>query len=80
MSMQEIAISDASPGKSGDEWAIALPEYNPNFIEALKGMVPARLRRWNPQERVWVVDDSWMPAVEELLVKFFPEAEVTWYE
>lgn len=76
----EIVISDASPDKSGDEWAVALPEYNPNFIEALKAGIPGNCRRWNPQEKVWVVSDLWMGKVEELLVRFFPEAEVNWYE
>lgn len=78
METQEIVISD----KSGDgaEWAIAVPGYNKQFVEELKSRIHPSARRWDPQTQVWVVRDDWMPVAEEILVKYYPNAEVSWYE
>lgn len=78
--MKEVLISDATPRKTGEEWSIALPEYNPQFKDALKAAVPPSARRWDPQMKVWVVADEWMEVVEELVVRYFPNAQVNWYE
>jgi len=45
--------------------------YNSSFIDELKAKVPARFRRWNEEEKVWVVNEEYANEVERLVKKFF---------
>ena len=80
MEDQQVVISDASPKKDGSEWAVAVPKYNKQFVEELKSRIHPSARRWDPQTKVWVVQDEWLRVAEEVIVKHFPDAEVFWYE
>ena len=80
MEEQEVLISDSSPKKDGSEWSISVPGYNKGFVNDLKTRIPPSARRWDPQTKVWVVQDEWLRVAEEIIMKYFPEAEVSWYE
>lgn len=82
----EIIISDATAKKTGEEWALQAPEYNPQFVEDMKTQIPVGERRWDPGRQAWVVTEKWLPVAEGILVRYWPTERqggpytVTFYE
>lgn len=52
-----------------DEWGefLHMPDFNPEFNEGLKDLVPYSERRWDKQERAWWISDAWLDEVDVLL-------------
>lgn len=55
--------------KKGDEWGEHLytPDYNPEFNDAMKKLVPDTERRWDRKMRAWWISHGWLDEVDALL-------------
>lgn len=43
--------------------------YDPAIVASLKTMIPGSLRRWDGTRKIWLVDQTMMPKLEELLAR-----------
>ena len=50
--------------------------YAPDLVDALKTEIPARFRRWDPDDKVWRILGAYEIDAIALLVAHFPRAEV----
>jgi hypothetical protein len=53
--------------------------YNADFVAALKGAIPARHRRWDPESKAWSVfgnSRQWADHAVALLLDYFPNAHI----
>jgi hypothetical protein len=50
--------------------------YREALVDDLKQEIPARFRRWDPDDKVWRVMGAYAPAAIDLLLEHFPRAEV----
>ena len=46
--------------------------YNPDFVTDLKNTIPVYGRKWDPIERVWVVNVGFKAKVSDVVAKHFP--------
>ena len=53
----------------GNLWSFT--PYDPKFVEALKGAIPAKQRWWEPELKLWRVDRAAGDALTGLLWRFF---------
>ena len=60
-------------------WSLTLPDYNANFVTAIKGIPPAH-RSWDAQHKCWWVNGEWAEHAADIAKKWFPKAEVRWVE
>lgn len=75
--MSEVTITPRT--KDEEEYDIVLPDYNANFVAALKDAIPTGERWWDSEGKCWVVAHDWLERAEEIIIEFFPEAEVNYY-
>jgi hypothetical protein len=54
-------------------WAVKTPHYDPNYIKEMKDQVPSHLRKWSPNDKVWLFKDAAMKTVFTLLSRHFGE-------
>lgn len=43
--------------------------YDPGIVSSLKVMIPSSLRRWDGARKIWLIDQSMMAKLEEILAK-----------
>ena len=51
-------------------WAVRTP-YSKEFVEDFKAQVPRSLRSWNPEAKVWTIDDAALETVKDLTSRYF---------
>ena len=49
--------------------------YDPAVIAAIKTMIPGPLRRWDTSRKIWLVDQSMMPKLEDMLGRLLYSVE-----
>ena len=54
-------------GSLTDDWIRAYFDYDPDLIEDLKENIPKRARRWDPEDRCWLILPSQQKRLMELL-------------
>lgn len=57
-------------------WIKVRTPYIPSFVTDLKAVVPRGLRKWDQEERVWLVDPSYDEELIKLCERFFDKVEV----
>ena len=45
--------------------------FDEDFIEALKERVPRENRRWDPDEKLWLIDDKFAGTASRIVAEFF---------
>lgn len=71
MSLSRVVIELSQTREHFKIWA----PYNDEFRIALKKNIPARSRRWDPDETCWRVDCDWFGNAQEMIQEHFPNLE-----
>lgn len=71
MSLSRVVIELSQTRKHFKIWA----PYNDGFRTALKDGIPAKSRRWDPDETCWRVDCYWFGNAQEMIQEYFPDLE-----
>jgi hypothetical protein len=50
--------------------------FDADLVDDLKSEIPARFRAWDKDEKVWRVIGAYAPTAIDLLLEYFPSAEV----
>jgi hypothetical protein len=81
LNLEDIGLDDMSLSRivielsqTRDHFKIWAP-YNDNFRRALKSTIPAKSRRWDPDETCWRVDCYWFGNAQEMIHEHFPGLE-----
>lgn len=81
VNLEDIGLDDMSLSRivielsqTRDHFKIWAP-YNDNFRRALKSAIPAKSRRWDPDETCWRVDCYWFGNAQEMIHEHFPGIE-----
>jgi hypothetical protein len=81
LNLEDIGLDDMSLSRivielsqTRDHFKIWAP-YNDSFRKALKAGIPAKSRRWDPDETCWRVDCYWFGNAQELIHDHFPGLE-----
>mgnify|MGYP001609834074 CR=1 FL=1 len=56
-------------GSSFEDWLRVYFDYDPDLIEDLKDTIPKRARRWDPEDRCWLILPSQKRALTHLLAE-----------
>lgn len=59
-----------------DVWDLTLPGYNASFVAAFKKRIPPEFRDWDPQGKKWSISEKYLAVAEELVVEYYPGAEI----
>jgi hypothetical protein len=70
-----MPVASAQETAFTDEIELRFP-YSPALIDRLKVAVPARHRRWDPDDQVWRVTAPYQGTAIDLLIARFPNAEI----
>ena len=73
--MRKSKRKQPKPYWTMDEWGEYLhtPDYNPEFNEKLKALVPDTERRWDRKERGWWISHGWLDEVDILLRGYYED-------
>lgn len=71
MSLSRVVIELSQTREHFKIWA----PYNDGFRTALKDGIPAKSRRWDPDETCWRVDCYWFGNAQEMIQESFPDLE-----
>lgn len=45
--------------------------YNPDFLDAMKHVVPEDERKWDNMKKAWWISDAWLDEVDGLVFEHF---------
>ena len=68
------ALASAQKTAFGD-YELTFP-FCQALVDDLKTEIPARYRKWDPDDRVWRILGAYAPAAIDLLLEYFPNAEI----
>lgn len=67
------------PHWTEDQWGdyLHLPDYNQEFNQRMKDIVPQEERRWDGKERAWWISHGWVDEIEALLREYYEDYVTT---
>jgi hypothetical protein len=81
LNLEDIGLDDMSLSRivielsqTRDHFKIWTP-YDDNFRRAIKSAIPAKFRRWDPDETCWRVDCYWFGNAQKMIHEHFPGLE-----
>jgi len=68
-------MGKGKPYWTADEWGefLHLPDFNKDFNEAMKNVVPDTERRWDKRERAWWISDGWLDETDAIIRDYYED-------
>ncbi len=60
---------------SQEGWVKIITPYNQAFIDELKETIPSTYRRWDPEEKVWLVHEAYQETLLDILSNYFDDVQ-----